>query len=325
MRMDVLYQADENYAVFGGVSITSLFENNKKADEIYIHFLASGFSKEMKQNLKKLERKYKRKIILYDIEELEQKIKDIGWPLFGDSYATYYKLFIEEFIPDEVERIVYIDCDTAVLGDLSELFIMDMHDAALAIARDCDPLPFHEQTEEERKRCRYNCGVMVINVVNWKKNNCRAEIEDYLHTHTHCLHEQDVINRLYYEEIMLLPCEYNVQPVHFAFTTKQYFSVYKHKDYYSYKEVEKGKKNIKIAHFFHWCGESAWNKGTLHPYRKVFRYYLNMSPWKNSYVPVKVKTNYVLKIEKILYFVMPKGIFLRIWHAYRARHGLALI
>ena len=155
MRMDVLYQADENYAVFGGVSITSLFENNKKADEIYVHFLASGFSKEMRHNLKKLERKYKRKIILYDIDELEQKIKDIGWPLFGDSYATYYKLFIEEFIPDEVSRLVYIDCDTAVLGDLSELFTMDMHDAALAIGRDCDKLHFHEQTEEERRRFRY--------------------------------------------------------------------------------------------------------------------------------------------------------------------------
>lgn len=31
MRMDFLYQADENYAVYGGASITSLFENNKDA------------------------------------------------------------------------------------------------------------------------------------------------------------------------------------------------------------------------------------------------------------------------------------------------------
>ena len=52
MRMDFLYQADENYAVYGGVSITSLFENNKDADEIYVHFLTSGFDDSIKEKLK---------------------------------------------------------------------------------------------------------------------------------------------------------------------------------------------------------------------------------------------------------------------------------
>ena len=50
MRLDFLYQADENYAVYGGVSITSLFENNKDADEIYVHFLTSGFDDSIKEN-----------------------------------------------------------------------------------------------------------------------------------------------------------------------------------------------------------------------------------------------------------------------------------
>lgn len=325
MRIDMLYQADENYAIYGGVSITSLFENNKNADEIYVHFLVSGLDDEMKRSLKELEEKYQRKIILYDANELKQRIKDIGATIHDGSYATYYKLFLQEFIPDEVERILYVDDDTIILGDLSALFTMDMQDKYFAIAKDSDPMPYLEMTEEEKMRCRYNCGVMLINLVNWKKYNCQSEIEHYMRTHNNYFNDQDMLNRMYFEKILCLPCEYNVQPLHYAFTAKQYFSIYHYKDYYTYEEIEKARKDIKIAHFFHWCGESAWNKGTLHPYRKLFRQYLAISPWKDSFVPVIKNINMVMKIEKLLWVIVPRGIFLWIWHTYRSRHGLALI
>ena len=249
--MDILYQADENYAVFGGVSITSLFENNKNADEICVHFLASGFDDDMKVKLKQLEEKYQRQIILYDAEKLKHRIISVGAAIHDGSYATYYKLFLQEFLPGEVERILYIDDDTVILGDLQELFAMDMKDIPLAIVRDSDPLPFYDQTPEEKMRCRYNCGVMLINMKEWREKGCQAKIEDYMKTHNNYCHDQDILNRLYYEKIMPLPCEYNVQPLTYAFTPKEYFSVYHQKDYYSLEEIEKGRKNIKIAHFFH--------------------------------------------------------------------------
>ena len=39
MHMNVLYQFNEKYAPYAGVSITSLFENNKNADEICVYIL----------------------------------------------------------------------------------------------------------------------------------------------------------------------------------------------------------------------------------------------------------------------------------------------
>ncbi len=323
--MDILYQADENYAVYGGVSITSLFENNKEAEEIVIHFLASGFDDETKNKLKSLAERYGRKIILYDAGELRKRIIDIGAAIHDGSYATYYKLFLQEFLPEDVEGILYIDDDTLVLGNLGELFRMDIEDAPLAVVKDCDPLPFYDQTETERMRCRYNCGVMLINMKYWREHGCQQEIEEYMRTHRNYCHDQDILNRLYYEKIIPLSCEYNLQVLLYNYTVKQYFKVYHQNDYYTPNEVDKGKDNIKIAHFFHWCGESAWNRGTLHPYRKLFRQYLQISPWAESYVPVKKKLTRTQKIEKTLYALLPKLLFLKIWHWYRARIGLALI
>lgn len=331
MRFDVLYQADENYAVFGGISITSLFENNKAADEIVVHFLASGFDGNIKNKLRELEQRYNRKIIIYDAEKLRKRIMDIGATIHDGSYATYYKLFLQEFIPEEVNRILYVDDDTLILGDLSRLFEMDMGDSPLAITKDSDPLPFINQTEEERLRCRYNCGVMLIDMCNWRNNNCQHDIEEYMRNNNNYWHDQDILNRMYYEQIIALPCEYNVQPLLYKFKTSQYFNVFHQRDYYSREEVEYAKNNVIIAHFFHWCGESAWNKGTLHPYRKLFRQYLQISPWKDSYVPVRKKFDLrdkhqrLLIIEKIAYIVLPKGLFLKLWHETRRKVGLALI
>lgn len=325
MRMDILYQADENYAVFGGVSICSLFENNQDVEEICVHFLASGFDEKIKSQLKELEEKYHRQIIIYDAELIKKRVIKTGAAIHDGSYATYYKLFLEEFIPLDIERLLYLDDDTIVLGSLKELFTLQMGKSQLAIARDCDPLPFYDQTPEEKKRCRYNCGVMLINMKNWRENGCQKQIEEYMKSHTNYCHDQDILNRLYYEQIMPLPFEYNVTPILYTFSVRQYFTMYKPKDYYSMDEVKAGIQNIKIAHFFHWCGESAWSKGTLHPYRKLFQYYLSSSPWNDTYIPQKKQLNRVYRIEKFLYIILPKCLFFSIWYNYRKRHGLALI
>lgn len=38
--MNILYQSDDNYAVYMGVSICSLLENNQAVDRIHIYILS---------------------------------------------------------------------------------------------------------------------------------------------------------------------------------------------------------------------------------------------------------------------------------------------
>lgn len=47
-------------------------------------------------------------------------------PMWKGSYVTYYKTVINQFLPAEVKRILFIDVDTLVAGDIRELFHMDM-------------------------------------------------------------------------------------------------------------------------------------------------------------------------------------------------------
>ena len=51
----------------------------------------------------------------------------------GKGLTAFSRLFISELLPD-VERVVYLDCDTLVRGSLKELFTMDLHGKPIAMA-----------------------------------------------------------------------------------------------------------------------------------------------------------------------------------------------
>ena len=44
MQLNVLYGCDDNYAPYTGVSLLSLFENNKDIEEITIYLASMNFS-----------------------------------------------------------------------------------------------------------------------------------------------------------------------------------------------------------------------------------------------------------------------------------------
>ena len=80
------------------------------------------FSEENKIKLKSIEKTYNRcKIIIIEINDYIFRYLEIrDYPL-----PTYYRLFLAELLPF-LKRIIYLDGDTIVLSDLSEMINLDM-------------------------------------------------------------------------------------------------------------------------------------------------------------------------------------------------------
>lgn len=314
MRCDVLYQADQNYIVYGGVSILSLFENNKDIDELIVHFLSSGNVDSIRKDIQTMATSYGREVIFYDTEELKEWLNDQNVTIHDGSYGTYYKLFFERFLPDDIHRLFYLDDDTLVLGDISELFEMEMN-KVFGIALDSAPHLLKNMKAEEMGIDIYNCGTMLINVDLWKAKGVESRIIECMKNSDLYFHDQDIINRFFGDEIQRISCKYNLQPLHYGFRTEDYYKVFCPNGYYDAQEVESAKQDIRVAHFFHFCGESAWNKNTCHPYGKLFKQYYLKSPWNNSFVLSRKKLSRVQRVEKILYYVLPGRLFLTLWRA----------
>ena len=117
------------------------------------------------------------------------------------SEATYYRLFIEDFINEEVDFITYIDCDVICIRnpiDKINSIIKKLSTENLPIA----VMPEAGLSNYGNKKFGigygnyFNAGVMIIDYQNWKKNKFKKEFLDILENHNTELNfwDQDVMN-----------------------------------------------------------------------------------------------------------------------------------
>ena len=123
---------DANFMQHCAVTLVSLFENNKSAD-ICVHIVAPSLSEENQQILRNLVASYGNDIRFYfPPEDLLScfAIKKFGKRI---SMATYYRCMFSAILPDDVEKVLYLDCDMIFTQDLSPLFEVDLGPAVVQL------------------------------------------------------------------------------------------------------------------------------------------------------------------------------------------------
>ena len=149
----------------GGIVATSVLLCND--NEFTFHFFSSSFCEDDVDKLEKSAQKYKCNIILHYVDDI--KIMDANNP--GDfSWATYYRLFIPNYLIKYCDRFLYEDVDVCVLKNINQLWDLNLGDACAAVI-DIQV----ERHFNEHKRLgvqRYFCaGGMFINCKAWIKNH----------------------------------------------------------------------------------------------------------------------------------------------------------
>ncbi|MDR2599837.1 MAG: hypothetical protein LBC73_06120 [Oscillospiraceae bacterium] len=175
--MNVLYACDDSYAGYTGVSITSLFENNKDLDEIHVYITGYNISDENKEKFEKTAQKYNRNIVVMDVAPIDDFIRSIHFNKYRNNTITLYRIFIDELIPKSVDRILYIDSDTLVVGKLHELedYVFD-DDKACAIVLEPVYASYLNLIGLNHDSPYYSVGVIFFNVENWIKLNCKDRL-----------------------------------------------------------------------------------------------------------------------------------------------------
>ena len=316
--MNILYQSDNNYAPYMGVSICSLLENNKEAGSINIYIIDDGINGDNKEKINSLSLKYPAKIsyltgdILLEDADL---VKTFEYTQFRKNTHSYFKMFIDRLLPDLNERIIYIDCDTVVEGDITGLESIDLKGRAIGMVQDSLVASVKTSVGMDDTERYYNSGVILIDLKRWKELNCSDRIYKHIRDiRTYGTVDQDVLNVELHDEISTLPVRYNLQPVHMDYSYRQYSRVYKHKEpYYGSEEIKEALKDPGIIHFLRYIGESPWHEGNVHPATPYFDKYLKISPWHDMVKKPSGKGG-VFKIEKSMYRLLPKALFLRIFY-----------
>lgn len=313
-RLNVLYQFNEKYAPYAGVSITSLFENNKQINQINVYILGEQLAIESVKKLGQLAKKYGRNIFFKETDTLISKMKEWGIPAYRGSYAANLRLFLPLILDENVSRILYLDADTIVSGGLTPLFNMKLEECSVAMCLDSLGGEHKKKIGLGENDYYFNSGVILFDLDRWKEKKISENIIAHIkegNTH-YPAPDQDLLNVVCKNDIALLDARYNMQPVHLAFETKYYFKNFANHGYYTQEQIESAVKNVVIYHFFRFLGEFPWNKRNLHPDNDIFDLYLEKSPW-SDYEKTAAESDWMMKVEKRLYCILPKGIFLKIF------------
>lgn len=310
-HLNLLYAADENYAPFLGVSVYSLLENNKDIEKISIYAVLDKVSDTNKEKLKTMVGSFGRELVIIDADDVNKLMAELGVPKYRGSYTTHYRKFFSLILPDSIKRFLYIDSDTVVTGSLKKLLQIDMGDAVAGVVLDSLGTPFKPLLGFDKDETYFNAGVTLIDVENWNRCQCTEQLREHITSvrAQYCHPDQDLFNVLLRGKTLVLPPEYNFMPFHAAYPDKAFAKVVGFDNYYSEKEIQCARENKVIIHCFRFLGDFPWHKGNLHPDTKVFDEYLAKTPWKDYEKKLSKNQGLLFKIERILYCILPKGLF----------------
>lgn len=304
-ELHVLYISGNDFMPYTGISIESLFENNKSFNDIFLHFFDRGIDNENKEKLETLCTKYGRNIIFYDVNDskfnkmLNEKTLDKINMI--TSINTLSKLLIPSLVPD-IDKILYMDADSLVLGSLNELWNTNIEEYDFAAAEDLAVSSIFPKIKNiiglSHKNVYMNAGVMFINLNRWKKENVEKNFINFLENNESKYMDQDVFNATL-DDILTIPLKYNISPAFFEFSY-DYFSYYKVKSHYSDKEINNAIENPIIYHFamsnivprpwfkgrlFNWGRKLAKKKCIkikCKDFVSIYSDHVSKSPWKNQ-------------------------------------------
>lgn len=265
---------DANFMQHCAVTLVSLFANNKSAD-ICVHIVAPSLSEENQQILRNLVASYGNDIRFYfPPEDLLScfAIKKFGKRI---SMATYYRCMFSAILPDDVEKVLYLDCDIVVLGDISEFWNTDLSGCGAACIEDIgkDEDERYERLHYDRSYSYFNAGVLLINLDYWREHKVDKQCVEYFQTYPERIlfNDQDLLNVVLHKDKVFVPLKWNMQDGFYRYGIDK-----KVADWNSFRE--------ELLHpvILHYTNKKPWNYDSMHPLRSEYYKYLDMTPWQGQ-------------------------------------------
>lgn len=209
--LHIAFCMNNAYAPYVMVSVKSIAENhNNVSGKICLHILTDYISDINSQRLYDIVKNYGNmslRIHLIDSDTALSDLKTGHWTIHA-----WYRILLPKILPNTVEKVLYLDPDTIVVSDISELFILDMTGKAIAAVPDI--LSFNDETFV---RCRYAmhkqyicAGVMMMNLDFWRKYNLTDKIINWAQKNSEYMThpDQDAINYICQDVKIVLPLRY---------------------------------------------------------------------------------------------------------------------
>lgn len=307
-RMNIAYAANENYAKLVWISACSLLENNKDFT-IKLYLISDNIFAESIQKIERLVKQHGGELVVINFSDISYGLENAQ--IFSGSKTTYARLFLPDVIDEE--KLLYIDCDTLIMGSLNELWGMDMDNLYVAGVQDMVVPHIRYGIGLDHSAPYLNAGVLLMNIKKMKLDGLLKKSVNYLKEMNGLVpcHDQGIINHVCKEFINVISPDYNVMTPMFYYSANEIKSFYELEEYYSAEEIKAACKTPKIIHFTAGWYIRPWFASSKHPYAKVFKDYYNRSPW-GTLPMAKGTVHKKLRLMRLMYKILPFRLYVKI-------------
>lgn len=216
MTYNVTCSTDDKYVQHCMAMLCSLYENNKDC-EFALHLLHHNLSQQAQAFISALTERYHNSVKFYDIDESCIANAVIASNHQDLSIATYYRLFLSSLLDNSIDRVLYLDCDIIVAGDIKPLYQLELSGYALAAVMDNSPQndPHRQVMGFPLDVPAFCAGILMINLDFWREHKSQENMLKFANEMGERLvmEDQDVLNHEFRNRWFQLPYKYAHSPL----------------------------------------------------------------------------------------------------------------
>jgi lipopolysaccharide biosynthesis glycosyltransferase len=275
--------ADAKYAMPLSVVICSAAWNCDRRRRLVFHVIQNGMDNEVKGRIEASLQKtgFPDANIQWIPIELDQ-IADLRVANTHLSALAYGRLLIPLLLATDLAKVLYLDSDVVVLGDVAELWDRDIGAQSVLAARDLIACVGSSRGIADYRELGispdakyFNSGVLLMNLSKWRTHQVSSRVFQYIRDHrsTIRMEDQEGLNAILFDDWGELPFSWNWQ--------------------IPWRMYRRGKKEMpwnpnertkNLVHFT--TNEKPWLPGCDIPERRYFFEYLDRTAWAGWRVPL---------------------------------------
>lgn len=214
----IFFAIDDSYTPFLAVALQSLIDNASKEYNYLIKILHTNVGEEHQKQIKKFENENVN-IEFVDLSYYIEKVKDKLYTRDYYTNTTYFRLFLPELYP-QYDKVLYLDSDIIVVGDISELYNTEMGTNLVAAAPD-DIIQYNKVFQDyaelvvgvAKYQHYFNAGVLLMNLDELRKFKFQEKFLYLLEKVKFSVaQDQDYLNRLCKGRVTLVSHDWDVMP-----------------------------------------------------------------------------------------------------------------
>lgn len=198
---------------------------------------------------------------------------------------TYTRSWVEEFFPANVSRVLYLDADMVVAGNIAPLWTVDLGGALLGTV----DIPGSDRGVTRLGMSMedgyFNAGMLVIDLEQWRETRAAETVLEYIRLNPErVLYDQDALNACFHDRRKRLDYKWNAIWPFYRDPSRLPLE---------HAELERVRREALIIHFN--GGWKPWSYLCDHPRKADYEKYLRMTEWRDFVPPDRTPLNMVRK------------------------------